>query len=580
MARKTGLNDELNLKALIQKIVSFVKAQNKIQTPDTITKLLDMLISGIDSVDVSAYPFIYDEIKPRKRGKNKSEGNKYAHPTVSDLQKVLSGNVTLDKLELFSKLVHVGAYDDLFRKNLEPLVREIEQCDPSNTFFFELLNLCDPWYFSPIEFTAINLAIDKKDFVGLLIVLLRHGFDNLENIPAYFGQRAYEQAQTFDYDSPVRYELMKQAADGGIAQACLEYANYLAKRDDYSKPLSEKEIPRFEEALHYFLLANGYAPALWNIGFILEKYNIPKKTVSHINQTLRINTKLKELDSDLIREELDIIKPSPKSQNPNEVALAYKIHFYLAFKKDPFAKSFNSLSNMLYSGKIIVADSTTNITSEMLAAKYRKLAANRQDVVALTNMGSSWVKKLLAGDDSFETDPEQFLANMQLLELAASMKMSRALYNLAVAESYLISETASKRGNQSFPAETDPVQIMNARALLLEALHANQEDSRIAGELYYRLGTLESPRNEPTKTEYFKRAAEMGYPDAIYEISLRQYLKARNDGVALGVIRENLLGAISQMLQKKVEATELISQIEAILNSQAQNKSSDFNEKL
>lgn len=567
MARNLGLNDELNLKALIQKIVLFVKARNDIENPDTVAKFLDMLISGIESVDVSGYPFLSDEVIPRKRGKNKKEKNKYTHPTVSDLQKVLSGNVTLDKLELFSKLVHVGAYDELFKKNLEPLVRKIEQCDPSNTFFFELLNLCDPWYFSPAEFQVINIAIDKKDFVVLLIELLRHGFDNLENIPAYFGQRVYEQAQTFDYDSPVRYELMRYAADSGIEQACLEYANFLAKRDDYSVPLTVEEVPKFEESLRYFLLANGYAPALWNIGFILEKYNIPKKTVSHINQTLRINKRLKEIDADLIRDELDVIKPSPKSENPNEVILAYKIHFYLAFKKDPFAKSFNSLSNMLYSGKVIVDESKTELTSEVLIARYRELAAKRQDILALTNLGSSWVKKLLAGDDSFESDPERFLTNMQLLELAASTKMNRALYNLAVAESYMSSEAKSNKGYQSFPNEPDPIQIMNTRALLLEALQANQDDPQKAGELYYRLGILEPLQNEDLREKYFDEAARLGYPDAIYEVSLRQYIRDRQDKIALTAIRDRMLPVIEYMTKKKNAAMELLDQIEMILTA-------------
>ena len=569
MARNLGLNDELNLKALIQKIVLFVKARNDIENPDTVAKFLDMLISGIESVDVSGYPFLSDEVIPRKRGKNKKEKNKYTHPTVSDLQKVLSGNVTLDKLELFSKLVHVGAYDELFKKNLEPLVRKIEQCDPSNTFFFELLNLCDPWYFSPAEFQVINIAIDKKDFVVLLIELLRHGFDNLENIPAYFGQRVYEQAQTFDYDSPVRYELMRYAADSGIEQACLEYANFLAKRDDYSVPLTVEEVPKFEESLRYFLLANGYAPALWNIGFILEKYNIPKKTVSHINQTLRINKRLKEIDADLIRDELDVIKPSPKSENPNEVILAYKIHFYLAFKKDPFAKSFNSLSNMLYSGKVIVDESKTKLTSEVLIARYRELAAKRQDILALTNLGSSWVKKLLSGDDSFESDPERFLTNMQLLELAASTKMNRALYNLAVAESYMSSEAKSNKGYQSFPNEPDPIQIMNTRALLLEALRANQDDPQKAGELYYRLGILEPLQNEDLREKYFDEAARLGYPDAIYEVSLRQYIRDRQDKIALTAIRDRMLPVIEYMTKKKSEAMELLEQIEMIRGSES-----------
>ena len=116
MADNMRLNDELNLRALVLEIVDFVRHNHLKNEPDTAEKVLETIFSGIETVDVSSFPFLSDDFTPRKRGPNKSKASGYTHPKIVDLQKVLSGNVTLDKLEQFSKLVSAGAYDELIKK--------------------------------------------------------------------------------------------------------------------------------------------------------------------------------------------------------------------------------------------------------------------------------------------------------------------------------------------------------------------------------------------------------------------------------------------------------------------------------
>ena len=569
MARKMGLNDELNLKGLILHITSVFKDNDNLIGPDTAAKFLETLIQGIEKVDVSKYSFLQDGVKPRKRGKNKKDHSKYSPPKVADIQKALSGNVTLDKLELFSKLVQLGAYNEVFKKNIRPLVLEMERNDHIDDFCDSTDQMISPRYFTAEEYSSLHLASDVKDYTAYILVLLRHSFSHLENIPAYYAQRVYEQAQTFDYDSPSRYALMREAADNGIVQACIELGNYLAKRDDYTKPLSDEEVLKFEEALHYFLIAREYDPALWNIGFILGNYNIPKKTVSHINQVLRVNSKIKNLDPAIVANELEVIKPSPYIENPSAVILAYKIQFYLAFKKDRFAKSLNSMGNMLYTRKVLVDETSAQISAKYLINKYRNLAADGQDLFAITNRGSEWIKKILNNDGIIVLNPEESAANMQLLYVSANAKMKRGLYNLAVAEYYLLTSGIINSENAKLFGVSAPLEISTVKKHLLEALKENQENSQLEGELYYRLGALESPINEAERLEFFTKAAACGQADAVYELSLRQYLRDRDDYIALDRIRADLYLALEQMSEKKEAALELIHQIDRRLLSHA-----------
>jgi TPR repeat protein len=554
MANYPGLNDELHLKALIQHITSFVKDRAVPFDTDSAEKLLKLLLRNIGTVDVSGYAFLQERVKPRKRGKNKGNGTVYTPPTVTDLQKVLSGNVTLDKLEQFARLVHVGAYDTLFRQNLGPLVKAMAPFG-AEELYDRLFRLCSLRYHTPEEYAHLRHARQTGDDVGFLLALLCHGFDTLGNIPAYYGQRIYEQAQTLDYDSPARYEMMREAADNGVEPACLEYANYIAKREIYSKPLSDREIADFETALRYLLMASNYYPSLWLIAFYLGEDSIPKRFASQINQSLRINTKLKTLDGELVRRQLDTVRPSPHLKNPASVLLAYKIHFYLAFKKESYVKSLNSMSNMLVDGRMVLDVEAAGITPEALSEHYRRIASGGQDIVAISNLGAAWVKRLLAGEEACDVDTPAFQANMQQLEIAARMKLRRGVYYLALAEYHIVTHAA----------DTGAVTPEAARARLLAALEVNRQYTRPARELYYRLGMLESVQNGAARTEYFAKAAELGHPDAIYEVSLRQYLADRQDIVALNSIQANLRQVVKQMTDRKEEAEDLLRQIDRLL---------------
>ena len=558
MAHEPSLNDRLHLKGLIQSLTGFVKERNVPFEADTAEKFLALLLTDVASVDVSGYAFLQDPVKPRKRGKNKSAGNAYTPPKVSDLQKVLSGNVTLDKLEQFSRLVHEGAYDALFRRNMTPLVEAMAPCGAA-AFYDELLSLCSLRFFTAEAYAQVCDQRHRGDDVGFLLALLRHGFDTLYNIPAYYGRRVYEQAQVFDYDSPVRYEMMREAAEGGVQEACLEYANYLGKREQYSAPLSPEEIPVFEKVFRYLLMAGNYDPALWMIAFHLGEDSMPKKFGSTVNTALRINAKIKTLDDDMVLRELNTITPNPQCKNPSCLMLAYKIHFYLAFKKDPYVKSLNSMGNMLQDGRVLLNRDLAGVTAEELAARYLNIAAGGHDVVAVTNRGSVFMKGLLASDDIGDLSSSVFRAGMEELETAAAMKMSRGLYNLAMAEAHI-----AIHGPKGV-AQDGKDYAQAARKHLQEALQIYHKYPHMARELYYRLGVMESAQNEAERAEYFNKAAELGQPDAIYEVSLRKYLEDRHDSIALNSIRTNLSQVSSQMRYRRRDAEELICQIDKLL---------------
>lgn len=507
MRPELGLHDPLNLKELItEHLTKILKKNKKLPKLQTTQGFIEALWNGVDSVDCSSHPAF----------STKSGNREFTLPTYKDLQKLMSGNISVERFSAFTAMIHDGLFDAVFRENLRPVAEAIQESDQEGHFFNQLVNEVDLRYFSINEVTQIRNQLTCKDYTGLLVGLICHGLETLENLPIFYGQRIYQEALTIDYDLPLRYNLFKEAANCGIEEAALEYANYVAKRPDSSAPLTDREMAAIEEAIHYFLMAKSYSPSLWNIAFFLEKYRLPKKLIKEVSKQIRISSKLTAINPELIQHELNIIMPSEDVEDRESILLAYKLHFYNAYKRNGYAKSFNSLRNMLFDGKVVPAQ-ISGFTREDLIEKYRNMSVKRQDIFGIINQCSKDVEIFLQKRKANESYPKiEEITLERMLEASANARADRALYNLALFryQKYLDCKNQEKQPEQRYGY----TELDELKYLLHDALAANIKMPRLQAELYYRLGMLE---NDAVKKQInLEKAAKLGHSEANYELSL------------------------------------------------------------
>lgn len=499
-----GMNDPLNLRDYIISFTAFLRENAKTAEPQSAAGFFDMLV---DAVAPQYFPF-------SNQNENGAEQLKKEQEKMSkDLQKLLSGNISIERLKPFTDGLLSGCFDDALMVLFSGIAESVLEVDPAGAVFQAMCNKIAPRFFAEGEALICSQACADGHFALLMLLLLKHGFRTLDSIPAFWGRRIYEQALTFDFDSPVRFYLMKQAADNGVGPACIEYANYLAKRKNYDEPLSEDESIRFAEALRYFLQAGNYPPALWNIAFLLENNYVSSGSYMTIARELRIEAKLETEEYRSHLNELQSVTVAEGVENPSAIILAYKIHFYLAYNNEPFYKSFNSMANHLAKRQIVVSKDCA-LAAEELIGRYRTLAANAGDIMSIYNE-SSRLTKAICQTSAPEAYEIAYLS--ELLRIGIEAGLPRSYYYSAVLHEHL--------NSISYPTAKGMDEIFR-----LYQMAARQSKDRIKGDAYYQMGKLAGTTEEQER--YFSQALQAGNADAAYDLALlwyRQYLLNKND---------------------------------------------------
>lgn len=424
------LNDPLNLKDLIQTITDFLHDKDPESSLGTMLDFLNRLFQ--DNV-------ISDFAEESKRVPHE---NGPLNGVVIDMQKLLSGTPLPKSYRKFFELLEGGQLDEAIRTNLQVVLNALDRVDGSAAFWRSLRGSITFPFFSRTEVARLRELIDQKAYEDCLLDLLKHSFKNWKSIPAFAAQHAYEEAQTYDFDSPPRYKLLKLAADLGHERAAQEYGNY-AHRMYHDRQQADYQ----SDAFRYTLKALPLPSALWNLAYQLMGQDLSREQVDELRRTINLEKKLglvkaretKRKESERKESEFEAVLPeleyvhcmADTAAKQRSYDLAYRINFYLAYSG--FAKGFNSLYVLLCMDKygFELTDKAPFADKAALADYYLEQAAANGCLFALQNAGLAGCKHLLqqqgAGAD---VDPQELTYTRQMLQTAASYGMERSAVSL------------------------------------------------------------------------------------------------------------------------------------------------------
>ena len=507
------LNDTLNLRELIESVAEHIRTYGTADSqPRTILSFLNTLLSGLTLSGGSAENWI------------------------TTLQKILSGNLSYTKAEPLARQICSGDLDDRLSANLARITSVIAGLPEEKPFYRKLQQRVSLRFFSEGEKDRLQSLLDQSDYPAYLLMLLQHGFAKLHSIPCFFADRIYEEALTYDYDSSLRFALMREAAVNGSKNAALEYGNYLAKSGPY------------DEAFEYLLLAVPIRPAIWNLAFLIEKRLVGAEQAKRCRAELKIEEKLasgKEFAH--VLGELDGLNCLTGDHiRADELLFTYKIYFYLAYKG--FFKAYNSMAKMLSLGTVCFGGAQGSEKSASLCRKYSEAAISGSNVTAMSNEGNRILTDRIA-NDLFKPDSPEEKYMSELLSVASGMEFMHASYFLGNYYEYALAH-----GNKTL-SRNDIKKVYEHAALL------DPDGNGMNGQLYLRLGRLSYKRDE--QIDYFQKALSAGLSDAAYSLALCYCEDSESDQTPRTLIRasklleDNLL-FMSEETQEKARALQQI----------------------
>ena len=472
MNKFKSLNDPLNLRDLIDQITAHVRTEGSADAqPRTLNKFIESLLANVTA--------------PVSTTKKKVE-----EYWGDALQKVFSGNIHYSKLKPLTDEITSGKLDGLLRNNLQRIVDEISALPKAEKLYSRLWEDASKRFFPESEISELRLCLDQKDKkivadkAAFLLILLKHGFSTLYNLPCFFSERIYEEALTYDYDTPLRFSLMREAAENGNRSAALEYGNYLAKNEKY------------EEAFRFLLIATPLPSAVWNLAFLLE--NTEKKWVGNeqlrqFRNELKIEEKAGKDENcvPFLGELEDLVYTGDNPAFADAYLTAYRTYFFLAHRD--FFKAYNSMAKLLEQGKIGFSGPDGDAKAAELRRRYSSIAIVGGNVMALSNEGNRLrrereEKKLY--DSS--SDDERYVK--ELLTVAAERDFMHARFFLGRYKEYALAHGA------------DDISLKEIVNEYRKAEELDHDGTGIRGRLYIRIAALE--KNRDLKIKYYEKALE------------------------------------------------------------------------
>lgn len=508
MNKHFSLNDDLNLRDSILLITDYIKLNGRAgEEPRTLVKFIELLLSGTVT-DI-----------------------KKLDSLIKEFQKAFSGNLPLGKLESLLQIFNDEDCKDVLYQNLNAIAETLYRVSASDEFFRLTLKKVSLRFFTQAEQMSLDTLVDGKRYGEFLYQLILHGAKTPYNVPCFFADRIYDEALTYDYDNPMRYALMREAADNGNKRAALEYGNFLAKHGPY------------DTAFDYLMLALPIPAAIWNVAFLLERHWVGANQLNQFRLTFKIDEKLASEEFADSRPELEAVICS--ETNPlkyDELTYAYKTYFYLAQKG--FFKAYNSLGKLLTLKKIIINPGCTDFSADALIKKYYQKAIQGGNIIAMCSESSRLLKaEINSNTYAPDSAEEQYL--LELLQVSSEIDVVRSYYNLGKYYEYAAEKAPFP------PKSRDEICKIYRRALELDI-----DKSNIHGDLLIRLGRLS--QNLEEKKKYFKQALKDGAADAAYYLACDHYNQFAEDGdeynrrQATALIEENL-PYMSEKLRKKAK---------------------------
>lgn len=521
MTKQYSLNDTLNLRDSILMITDHIKVYGRaVDEPRTLVKFIEQLLSG-----------------------TMSDGAKL-ETIKKELQKAFSGNLPLSKLESLLQIFDDEGCRTAVYNNLCTIAQTLYNVSGSDAFFQTVLKKISLRFFTQDEKETLNALVSAGKYSDFLYQIIRHGVRTPYNVPCFFADRIYDEALTYDYDSPMRYALMQTAADNGNKRAALEYGNYLAKHGPY------------DPAFDYLLLALPIQAALWNLACLIETHKVGPDRLNQFKLTAKIDERLSAAEFSNLRQELDAtICSAENSIQYENLTYAYKTYFYLAQKG--FFKAYNSLAKLLTLKQIIIKSDCTAFSAETLARKYYQKAIQGGNVIAMCNEGSRLLKQQIGSAYAPGSTQEQYM--LELMQISAEADVVRSYYNLGVYYEY-----AAKHSSVPLKSREE------IRAIYARALELDIDKSGIRGDLLIRLGKLS--RDPWIQKDYFEQALQCGSSDAAYYLAREYYNRYAGDWNDYrkrqfnSLIEDNMPYMSIEIKRETQSLQEMIAHQEAITN--------------
>ena len=497
--------DPFNLRDFIKTLVDFIRQNND----SSIRTTLDLLENLFLNIGVRA-----DGKKPKP---------------ISDVQKVLSGNIAPIKLE------YILHDEDQIYKNCKTIATLIEKTPQYHSFLAGLVSLANRKFFEEWEIKKLTSILESSSDTitqDLLFQFFSHAFRNLDRIPAQLSLSLYAEAQTYDYNQPLRFSLLKTAADCGSKEAALEYGHYVNRTRN--RALSTAEI---EEAFTYTMMAIPMPAALWNLAYLLDQDSLSAQQIDLLDVAIKIDTKIETLKLDE-RKELGYVTCFLANKHQNRAfTLAYKINFYLSYKG--FTKAFNSLAKYLSVqtyGFQLNSNEQFEKKDDLIEYYFRKAIAGG-NILAMHNFANKIEKK------NPQQGTDEFLFAEELLLTSVAMGMNSSYEALGL-----------------LYFESDKPEL--SKKYLQHAL----DSGRHKGLILYKLGILESSLDQ--KIKFFLNAIREGYTDAAIDYALCEHTLFQLDGKTIHL--RNAINILQQFslaasIEKRDVFTDVQNSLEEIL---------------
>lgn len=475
----TTLNDPLNLRDYITFVVEYIKRYTTEAQPRTLVGFLTTLFKGTDFSSC-----LSDVTTPEKS----------VEIVVVTLQKLFSGNVHYTKFSKIANDILSGTHDDTLLENYAVIDDALGKTDRSEFFYYQLLQMVSCRFFSETDQKNLQFLSRQHEYTCIHLVILKHGLSTLFNVPCFFADRLYEEALTYDFDSAMRYALMKSAAENGSKRAALEYGNYIAKAGPY------------QEAFNYLLMALPLPAAIWNATYLIEQHKIGEDQEAQLRSAIKVSEKIDgSREFDAVRNEIDSVIYTGK--NPGEASsrlFCYSVYFFLAYRG--FYKAFNSMAKMLVDGTISIYDAEWELTTTALCEKYWSLAISGGNITAISNVGNKQFRRMVS-ENAFDSRSPTTMYTEELLVVAASMDFMRANYNLGNYYEFVAQFTDSP------PKTRGEIEEIYERASKLDS-----NNDGVHGNLYFRLALITIDRKK--KYTAFEKALLLQKTDAAYYLAL------------------------------------------------------------
>ncbi|MBR1416477.1 MAG: sel1 repeat family protein [Bacilli bacterium] len=492
---ETTLLDKINIKTYPELIINYFK-ENNINT--NITNLRSFYYKLLDSINVD----IRD----------------------SYLNRILK---YLSSKEESTILILEDIKDNIYKKELVVFFEELNNIilnNSTNSFFYKnLLENCSFIFFEDEELNIINNLYSNKKYGLLLYELFIHACKNYKiNTPKITAERLLNNSYCLYDDADLKPVLIKTSADLGNDIACELYGNIV-----YSD---------HNERLIYFLKGRNNPQNLWEIGFIIEHFEISE------NQLTMLKKELKNIFDEGSKYMQNIIVTNQtNSFNKECISLALEIYLYLANEKNN-SKGLCSVGKFFLGHKVAIIENNKidEEKSIQMGIDYSFKAVRLGNVHAMQNIGTYFYKN--------KKENEEYKYK-ELLQIGADVK---DLLSCVYLTKVLIDEN----------------KIEEAEKYL--KIIVKQKD----GESLYRLGKIYETRLQTQEAiKYYKDAISNNYYIASIDLAKLYFTEYMNNSENSNIKNGYLLLAINVLEnnynkyeeKEKKEANELLNNFKSLI---------------